>query len=64
MDFLSKENIKNPVLSFMMDTFHISLYLKFMTFCKENGIILVALLPNSTDALHPMDAAVFYALRN
>lgn len=36
---------------------HISLPLT--TFCKEKGIELVALLPNSTHVLQPVDVAVF-----
>lgn len=32
-------------------------------FCEKNGIILVALLPNATHILQPMDVAVFRSLK-
>lgn len=61
--FLIKEDIKKPVILFL--DCHVShLSLPLTTFCKENGIILVALLPNATHVLQPMDVAVFHALKS
>lgn len=56
--WLLKNNIQLPVVLFLDGhTSHISLPLSM--FCKEKGIILVALLPNSTHILQPLDVAVF-----
>lgn len=41
---------------------HISLPLS--RFCKEQGIELVALYPNATHILQPMDVAVFHSLKS
>ncbi|XP_039295124.1 uncharacterized protein LOC120353868 isoform X1 [Nilaparvata lugens] len=59
--FVEKQ-ITLPVILFIDG--HAS-HLSFQTskFCEENGIILVALLPNATHILQPMDVAVFRSLK-
>ncbi|KAF9411109.1 hypothetical protein HW555_009971 [Spodoptera exigua] len=56
--WLIQHNIQFPV-AFFLDghTSHISLPLT--VFCKEKGIILIALLPNATHVLQPLDVSVF-----
>lgn len=61
--FLIKENIKLPVILFM-DGHSSHLSLPLSTFCREKGIILIALLPNSTHIMQPMDVAVFHTLKS
>lgn len=52
-----------PVILFVDGhTSHLTLHLS--EFCNKNGIILVALYPNATHILQPMDVAVFRALKN
>ncbi|XP_075975831.1 uncharacterized protein LOC142976394 isoform X1 [Anticarsia gemmatalis] len=56
--WLRQQEITLPVALFLDGhTSHISLPLT--TFCKEKGIVLVALLPSSTHVLQPLDVAVF-----
>lgn len=56
--WLQQQEISLPVVLFLDGhSSHISLPLT--TFCKEKGIVLVALLPNSTHVLQPLDVAVF-----
>lgn len=56
--WLLQKKITLPVALFLDGhTSHISLPLS--TFCKDKGIILVALLPNATHVLQPLDVAVF-----
>ncbi|XP_053615028.2 uncharacterized protein LOC128677887 [Plodia interpunctella] len=56
--WLLENKITMPVALFMDGhTSHISLPLSI--FCKEKGIILVALFPNSTHILQPLDVGVF-----
>lgn len=56
--WLQENQVAMPVALFMDGhTSHISLPLSL--FCKEKGIILVALLPNSTHLLQPLDVGVF-----
>uniref|UniRef100_A0A6P7GWS7 Uncharacterized protein LOC114347427 isoform X2 n=1 Tax=Diabrotica virgifera virgifera TaxID=50390 RepID=A0A6P7GWS7_DIAVI len=56
--WLEKHRVQLPIVLFLDGhTSHISLALS--EFCKEKGIILVALLPNSTHVLQPLDVAVF-----
>ncbi|CAH2009014.1 unnamed protein product, partial [Acanthoscelides obtectus] len=57
--WLQNRDTKFPVALFLdgHNTSHISLALS--EFCKEKGIVLVALLPNSTHILQPLDVAVF-----
>lgn len=60
--WLVKNNIKLPVLLFVDG--HVShLTLHLSKFCSDNGIILVALHPNATHILQPMDVAVFHPLK-
>jgi len=44
-----------------MNIYIVSLH--FSKFCEENGIILIALLPNATHLFQPMDVAVFHTLK-
>lgn len=60
--FLLEKKIPLPVIVFI-DGHASHLTLHTSKFCKENGIILVALLPNSTHLLQPMDVAVFRVLK-
>lgn len=60
--WLVQQEITLPVVLFLDGhTSHISLPLT--TFCKEKGIVLVALLPNSTHVLQPLDVAVFRPIK-
>lgn len=60
--WLTKENIPRPVVFFLDGhTSHLSLPLRH--FCKEKQIELVALFPNATHLLQPMDVAVFRSLK-
>lgn len=57
-----KRNIKLPVVLFIDGhASHASLPLS--QFCTEKGIELVALYPNATHILQPMDVAVFHTLK-
>lgn len=61
--WIEKENIKKPVILFIDG--HVShLTLPTSQFCSANGIILVALLPNATHLIQPMDVAVFRTLKS
>lgn len=60
--WLLKKNIKLPVLMFV-DGHKSHLSLQLNKFCETNGIILVALYPNTTHLLQPMDIAVFRSLK-
>lgn len=56
--WLQQQEITLPVVLFLDGhSSHISLPLT--TFCKEKGIVLVGLLPNSKHVLQPLDVAVF-----
>ncbi|XP_063369793.1 uncharacterized protein LOC134658117 [Cydia amplana] len=57
-----RQKITLPVALFLDGhTSHISLPLS--TFCKEKGIVLIALLPNATHILQPLDVAVFRSVK-
>lgn len=61
--WLLKENILLPVVLFVDGhTSHLTLHLS--EFCQSNGIILVALFPNSTHLIQPMDVSVFRPLKS
>lgn len=60
--FLVKESIKLPIILFL-DGHSSHLSLALSEFCSEKGIILIALLPNSTHIMQPMDVAVFHPLK-
>lgn len=60
--WLNDNNVQRPVVLFIDGhTSHLSFHLS--TFCSDNGIILVALFPNATHLLQPMDVAVFRSLK-
>lgn len=60
--YLLEDQIELPVILFLDGhSSHISLPLT--NFCREKGIILVALLPNATHILQPMDVALFHPLK-
>lgn len=60
--WLTEKKIQRPVVFFLDGhTSHISLPLS--KFCIEKQIELVALLPNATHLLQPMDVAVFHTLK-
>jgi len=63
LPFVNKSNIVRPVIVFLDGhKSHLSLHLS--KFCRENGLILVALYPNSTHILQPLDVAVFGPLKS
>ncbi|XP_022835853.1 tigger transposable element-derived protein 1-like [Spodoptera litura] len=60
--WLNDNGIQKPVILFMDGhTSHMSFHLS--KFCSENGIILIALYPNATHLLQPMDVAIFRSLK-
>lgn len=62
LPWVKKENIPLPVIFFMDGhTSHVSLPLS--KFCSKNGIELIALYPNATHLLQPMDVAVFHTMK-
>uniref|UniRef100_A0A336MFM0 CSON002321 protein n=1 Tax=Culicoides sonorensis TaxID=179676 RepID=A0A336MFM0_CULSO len=56
--YLKEHKITLPVVVFL-DGHKSHLTLELSDLCKEHGIILVALYPNSTHILQPLDVAVF-----
>lgn len=60
--WLIKENITLPVIMFV-DGHKSHLSMQLSQFCEKNGIVLVALFPNATHLLQPMDVAVFRSLK-
>ncbi|KAJ2949894.1 hypothetical protein O0L34_g11214 [Tuta absoluta] len=60
--WLVQQNIPKPVL-FFLDGHRSHLTLHLSNFCAENGIEIIALYPNSTHILQPMDLAVFRPLK-
>lgn len=61
--WLIRENIPLPIILFIDGhSSHLSLHTS--QFCKEHGIILVALHPNATHIIQPMDVAVFRTLKS
>lgn len=60
--WLLAQKIETPVILFVDG--HVShLTIHTSEFCSRNGIILVALLPNATHLIQPMDVAVFRTLK-
>lgn len=59
LDWINAQNIQLPVALFV-DGHSSHLTLSLCQFCKENGIILIALLPNSTHITQPMDVGIFF----
>lgn len=62
MPFLKNKNIKFPVIVFV-DGHRSHLTLHLSRFCRDNQIILIALQPNATHILQPLDVAVFGPLK-
>ncbi|CAH0560708.1 unnamed protein product [Brassicogethes aeneus] len=60
--WLTRMKIPRPVILFI-DGHSSHLTLHTSRFCAENGIILVALYPNATHLIQPMDVAVFRSLK-
>ncbi|XP_013189681.1 uncharacterized protein LOC132903318 [Amyelois transitella] len=60
--WLLQQNIPKPVL-FFLDGHRSHLTLHLSNFCAQNGIEIVALYPNSTHILQPMDLAIFRPLK-
>ncbi|XP_063219543.1 uncharacterized protein LOC134529419 isoform X1 [Bacillus rossius redtenbacheri] len=63
LPFLIKSDISRPVIVFL-DGHRSHLTIHLSKFCRENQIILVALYPNSTHILQPLDVAVFGPLKH
>lgn len=62
LKFLNEQNIVRPIIVFLDGhASHLSLHLS--TFCRENGIILICLPPNTTHILQPLDVAFFFPLK-
>lgn len=62
LPWLIEQKIPTPVVLFLDGhASHMSLQLSL--FCREHGIILIALLPNATHLLQPMDVGVFKSLK-
>lgn len=60
--FLVKEKYTLPVIVFLDGhSSHLNMYLS--RFCKEKGIILVCLYPNTTHILQPLDVSLFHPLK-
>ncbi|XP_068084186.1 tigger transposable element-derived protein 2-like [Anabrus simplex] len=60
--WLVEKKIQLPVFLFI-DGHSSHLTLHTSRFCDEHGIIVIALLPNATHLLQPMDVAVFRSLK-
>lgn len=60
--WLTEQNIKRPVI-FFVDGHKSHLTMQLSVFLKEKQIILVALHPNATHVLQPLDVAVFFPLK-
>lgn len=58
LPWLIRNNIKLPVLLYL-DGHASHLTLQLSLFCSENGIELIALFPNATQAIQPLDRGVF-----
>lgn len=60
--WLLSNSIELPVILFLVG--HAShLNIQTSAFCCENGIILIALYPNATHLIQPMDVAVFRSVK-
>lgn len=60
--WIEKNNIPKPVILFL-DGHRSHMTLHLSNFCKDNGIEVISLYPNSTHLLQPMDVAVFRPLK-
>lgn len=61
--WLLKKQIQKPILLFL-DGHRSHLTLHLSNFCAANGIEIIALYPNSTHILQPMDLSVFRPLKS
>lgn len=61
--WLVRNQIEFPIVLFV-DGHKSHLTLPLSVFCSENGIILIALFPNATHVLQPMDVAIFKPLKD
>ncbi|XP_031353826.1 uncharacterized protein LOC116180679 [Photinus pyralis] len=61
--WLDKHNIPRPVIMFL-DGHSSHLSLPLSEFCEQKKIILVALYPNATHLIQPLDVAVFHTLKS
>ncbi|KAJ8916360.1 hypothetical protein NQ315_005057 [Exocentrus adspersus] len=61
--FLIENKIQLPVVLFV-DGHASHLTMELSNFCIENKIELIALYPNATHILQPMDVAIFHPLKN
>lgn len=63
LPFINEQKIQKPIIVFLDGhKSHLSLQLSEM--CRDNGIILVALYPNATHILQPLDVAVFKSIKS
>ncbi|XP_059614990.1 uncharacterized protein LOC132260703 [Phlebotomus argentipes] len=63
LPFLHQEEIGKPVVVFLDGrNSHLTMHLSKL--CSDCGIILIALCPNATDLLQPLDGAVFQPLKS
>ncbi|KAG6448525.1 hypothetical protein O3G_MSEX005530 [Manduca sexta] len=60
--YLKEKEIELPVILFL-DGHKSHLTMQLSELCRENGIIVIALVPNTTHMLQPLDVAVFYPLK-
>ena len=60
--WLIKNNIEFPVVVFL-DGYSSHMTLPLSQFCKEHKIEIIALYPNSTHLLQPLDVAVIHPLK-
>lgn len=58
LPFVKAENIELPVIVFL-DGHSSHMSLELSEFCSDNQIILIALFPNATHILQPLDVAVY-----
>lgn len=61
--YVKKVGIAFPIIVFL-DGHRSHMTLHLSRFCRENQIILVALVPNATHILQPLDIAVFGPMKN
>lgn len=60
--WVEEKQIQKPIL-FFLDGHKSHLTLHLSNFCSENGIEIIALYPNATHILQPLDLAVFRPLK-